>query len=125
MVGWHLLRMTSDRCTTTPGIFRFRVVAVGHGDVDGGARPGEQPVALGGSVMAEHGDWPGAEQAAPQLRLPVRLAGEGRIHPVVQPLPVAVPEPLLHSIRGKPQPRGLPAGDDARLAFNEIPAFSG
>ena len=93
--------------------------------MDGGARPGEQPVTLGRGVMAQDGDRPGAEQGAPQLRLPVRPAGERRVHPVVQPLPVAVPETFLHFIGGKPQSRRLPAGNDARLALNEIPAFSG
>ena len=90
-----------------------------------GARPGEQPVALGRGVMAEDGDWPGTEQGAPQLRLPVWLAGERRVHLVMQPLPVAVPETFLHRTGGEPQSRGLPAGNDARLALNEIPAFSG
>jgi hypothetical protein len=82
-------------------------------------------VALGSGLMAKHGDWSRAEQGAPQLRLPVRPAGEGRVHPMVQPLPVAVPQAVFHFIGGKPQPRGLPAGNDARLALNEIPTFSG
>lgn len=81
--------------------------------MDGGARPGEQPVALGRGVMAQDGDRPGAEQGASQLRLPVRPAGERCVHPVVQPLPVAVPETFPHFIGGKPQSRRLPAGNDA------------
>ena len=93
--------------------------------MDGDARTGEQPVALSRGVMAEDSDWPGTEQGAPQLRLPVGPAGERRVHPVMQPLPVAVPETFLQFIGGKPQSRGLPAGNDARLVLNEIPAFSG
>ena len=82
-------------------------------------------MALSRGVMAEDGDWPGTEQGAPQLRRPVRLAGERRVYPMMQPLPVAVPETFLHLTGGKPQSRGLPAGNDARLALSEIPAFSG
>src|ERR1700730_1221160 len=38
-----------------------RIGPGGHGDMDGDARTGEQPVALSRGVMAEDGDWPGTE----------------------------------------------------------------
>jgi len=105
----------------------------GDGDVNTGAtRLIDQPLHLGGGLVAEHRPVSRPANGRPQPRVPGERPAEGRVDALVHALPLPRRQPVIDAASGETQAQRLTTINDAALRVKQheplavgIPVHSG